>query len=245
MMPVMRSTGALAFVLAACATGSAPGGGDDDDIDARPRPDADDSVPIDAEDAPDSMPTGGGEMTAQEFLCNDSFDNDNDGQTDCTDTSCAWACTVMGGACTAPNKLRAYAMAPMPQSIVDAGSVNASVTIAQTGTITLTAVRFNAAHTYDQDIDLTVRSAINTQLDITSDNGSTGDNYVNTVFIDSAGTTVVSGTAPFTGSFQPEQLLGAWNGQSITGTWASTLTDDDPLIAGTWQELSLGFCVSP
>src|SRR5687768_14413270 len=151
----MRSSVVLAIVLTACATGTPTTGGDDDDIDARPGPDASDQVPIDAAD-PDA--TVSDEVTAQEALCNDAFDNDGDGQIDCVDTACAWACTALGGACTAPSKLRAYSMAPMPQTIPSSTTLNASVVVAQTGTITVAAIRFNALHTYDGDIDLTVRS---------------------------------------------------------------------------------------
>jgi hypothetical protein len=241
----MRScTVAFAIALTACATGQ-PTGDDDDGqgFDARQSPDSSDQVPIDAAD-PDSM-TGGGEVTAQEALCNDGFDNDSDGQTDCVDTTCAWACTALGGACTTPSKLRAYSMTPMPQTLPDVSSINAMVVVAQTGTITVAAVRFNVTHGWTEDLDLTARSPANTNLDLTSDNGGGSDNYTNTVFIDSAGTGVTSGSAPFTGNFRPEAALSGWNGQSITGSWQATLTDDESLIAGTWTELSLGFCVSP
>jgi subtilisin-like proprotein convertase family protein len=242
----MRSrTVVLAIALTACATATQPSGDDDDApaIDARPGPDAPDQVPIDAAD-PDAMP-GGGEVTAQEALCNDGFDNDNDGQTDCVDTTCAWACTALGGACSSPSNLRAYSMAPMPQTIPSSTTLNAMVIVAQTGAITVAAIRFNAVHTFDGDIDLTVRSPANTALDITSDNGGLTENYTNTVFIDSAGTEVISGSGPFTGSYRPEAALSGWNNQSITGTWSATLADDAAGDTGTWQELSLGFCVTP
>jgi subtilisin-like proprotein convertase family protein len=271
MMRPMRRLLVAACLLAGCASGSDPGTGGDD-VDAGEAPDASTNPPPDASDPPPDAPPGvedcdnttdddgdtladcadsdcaaapnctGGEVTAQEALCNDSFDNDGDGQMDCNDTTCAWACTALP-AC--PSQLRAYSLAPMPQSIPDVSSVSASVAVAQTGTITLAAVRFNATHTWDSDIDLTLTSPAGTTLDLTSDNGSAMANFTNTVFIDSAPTSITAGTAPYTGSVPPEQPLSGLNAQSITGTWSSLLADDLSGDTGTWTELSIGLCVTP
>ena len=246
----MRRGLALLCVIAGCAQGDPPTGDDDqgDDtpaIDARPAPDADLTPPPDAEVTPpiDAEPPVG-EVTSEEYLCNDAFDNDGDGQTDCSDPNCAWACTALTGLC-ATGQLRAYSLAPMPQSIPDVSSVNASIAVAQAGTITVAAVRFNATHSWDSDIDLTLTSPGGTTLDLTSDNGSGQANYTNTVFLDSATTSITAGSAPYTGNFLPEQPLSGLNGQSITGTWSSVLADDLSGDTGTWTELSVGLCVTP
>ncbi len=46
-----------------------------------------------------------------------------------------------------------------------------------------------------------------TMVELSTDNGSTGDNYTNTVFDDEASTAITAGTAPFTGSYRPEGSL--------------------------------------
>ena len=80
---------------------------------------------------------------------------------------------------------------------------------------------------------------------LTSDNGNAGDNYTTTVFIDSAATAITAGTAPFTGSFQPEEPLSAWASQPAAGYWFGELTDDATNDGGSFTELSLGLCVAP
>lgn len=250
----MRYLIALALVLGGCATGTSGGdGGDDGDdgpsIDANPDidpPDANPDVgPPDAEPPPpDAMPPAD-EITAQEFLCNDAFDNDANGQTDCADARCAFTCAALMTACPAPNQLRGYALATLPQTIDDNSTDTVTVAVTQTGAVVLAAVRFSATHTYDGDLDLTLTSPGGTVLDLTSDNGGTNENYTNTVFIDSATTSIVAGTAPYTGSFDPEQPLAGLVGQTITGTWSSGLTDDAGSDTGSWTELSLALCADP
>jgi subtilisin-like proprotein convertase family protein len=191
------------------------------------------------------LPSCAIEVTAVEMLCNDGGDNDSNGQTDCADARCTWACTALMTACTGGNKLRAYKLAPLPQGIPDVSSVSATVAVTQTGTIVLAAVRFDAVHTFDADIDLTMTSPGAVVRDLTSDNGSLNENYVGTVFLDAAPTSITAGSAPFTGNFQPEAPLSGWTGQSITGTWSSTLTDDLGSDTGTWNDLSIALCVSP
>ena len=75
-------------------------------------------------------------------------------------------------------------------------------------------------------------------------NGSAGDNYTNTVFVDSAATSITVGTAPFTGSYQPEQPLTAWTGATVAGVWPGVLYDTASGDGGSFTELSLGLCVA-
>ena len=46
------------------------------------------------------------------------------------------------------------------------------------------------------------------------------------MFDDAAATSITAGAAPFTGSFRPEGLLSAFNGQDAFGTWTLRVTDD-------------------
>jgi len=54
-----------------------------------------------------------------------------------------------------------------------------------------------------------------------------------TVFDDAAGTSIASGTAPFAGTYQPEQLLSSLNGKSVTGTWRLRVADTAIAQTGT------------
>ena len=55
--------------------------------------------------------------------------------------------------------------------------------------------------------------------------GGAGTNFTGTVLDDEALTPIVSGTAPFTGHFQPEQSLSNFDGVAITGPWTLEVTD--------------------
>jgi subtilisin-like proprotein convertase family protein len=83
----------------------------------------------------------------------------------------------------------------------------------------------NLIHTYDGDVTFALRSPNGTEVVLTSGNGGSGDNYINTVFNDSATTPIASGTAPFTGTFTPTSPLSAFNGQDAYGWWRFRVSD--------------------
>ncbi len=99
-------------------------------------------------------------------------------------------------------------------------------------------VLINITHTYTGDLDITLAGPNGTTVELTSDNGGTGENFVDTIFDDDAATSITTGTAPFTGSFQPEQPLAALNGQPAAGAWTLKVVDDAGIDTGTidgWQ----------
>jgi subtilisin-like proprotein convertase family protein len=104
-------------------------------------------------------------------------------------------------------------------------------------------VRLNLTHVFDSDVDITLASAQNTIIDVSTDNGAALDNYVNTVLVDSAATSIVAGVAPFTGSFRPEQSFSTLTGQVVTGTWRGLVADDTAFFSGSIQEYALAICI--
>jgi subtilisin-like proprotein convertase family protein len=183
---------------------------------------------------------------AAERACGDGVDNDGNGTADCADPACGWACTALT-ACTGTNRIFAYRTREVPQ-VVSASSVGdyfAPIYVGAPGTVVSAAVRFNATHTYDADLDLTMISPLGTARILSDDNGGDGDGYTNTVFIDSAATAITAGTALFTGSYRPEQPFSAWTSQQAAGLWSADLADDASGDGGNLTELSLGLCVAP
>ena len=79
----------------------------------------------------------------------------------------------------------------------------------------------------------------NGQIDLSSDNGGSGDDYLDTVFDDGASTSIIGASAPFIGSFQPEQPLSTFNGISRVGTWTLSVYDDGGYTAGTLNSWTL------
>ena len=101
--------------------------------------------------------------------------------------------------------------------------------------ITLTSL----VHTWDSDLDIYLRSPVNTQVELSTDNGGMGNDYTNTIFDDEAVTAITAGTAPFTGSFRPEGLLSGFDGQAGNGTWQLEVYDDADGDTGTLNGWSL------
>jgi subtilisin-like proprotein convertase family protein len=81
-------------------------------------------------------------------------------------------------------------------------------------------------HAKTGDIEFSVKSPQGTEVVLASRRGGTGDNFINTVFNDSASNPISSGTAPFTGSFRPESPLSVFNGQNSFGNWIFRVNDN-------------------
>lgn len=105
-------------------------------------------------------------------------------------------------------------------------------------------------HTYDSDIDMYLRSPNGTQVELSTDNGGSGDNFINTLF-DDAGPCVIGSvgcnTAPFTGTYQPEGELSTLVGISALGDWTLVIYDDLGGDIGTIDQwtLILGGSIGP
>ncbi|MEJ5165507.1 MAG: S8 family serine peptidase [Thermoanaerobaculia bacterium] len=128
----------------------------------------------------------------------------------------------------------------VPKAINDNSTVTSTITISENRTIIDVNVTItNITHTYDGDLDIYLISPTGTRVELSTDNGSSGDNYVNTVFDDEASTPITSGTAPFTGSFKPEGLLSALDGESAQGTWTLEVSDDAGGDTGTLNGWSI------
>ena len=74
-------------------------------------------------------------------------------------------------------------------------------------------------HTWDSDLYLYLVAPNGQILELSSANGSSGDDFTNTIFSDAGATNITAGTAPFTGTFKPEGSLTA--GCSLTPTVGS------------------------
>lgn len=81
-------------------------------------------------------------------------------------------------------------------------------------------------HSWDGDVTYSIKSPSGQEVTLSDNRGSSGDNFINTVFDDSAATPVSGGTAPFTGSFRPESPLTVFFGQEIHGNWVLSVNDN-------------------
>ncbi|MBI3520963.1 MAG: gliding motility-associated C-terminal domain-containing protein [Bacteroidetes bacterium] len=104
----------------------------------------------------------------------------------------------------------------------------------------LISINVNITHAYDSDLDLYLVSPCGYTIALSQANGGSGDNYTNTTF-STSGTSIYAGTAPFTGTFRPEDPLYALSGCASNGTWRLFVKDDYTPDQGTITSWSMSF----
>ncbi len=83
----------------------------------------------------------------------------------------------------------------------------------------------NLVHTWDSDLNIYVQGPDGTQVELSTGNGGSGDNYLDTIFDDEAATSITAGSAPFSGRFRPEGSLAAFDGKEAGGNWTLRICD--------------------
>ncbi len=101
-------------------------------------------------------------------------------------------------------------------------------------------------HPVAEEVDIHLVHPDTTQVELSTDNGGSGDNYVDTVFDDEAATPITAGSPPFSGRFRPEGNLGTLDGRASQGTWTLRVCDDTPGggLSGTLESWGLEICAS-
>jgi subtilisin-like proprotein convertase family protein len=114
-----------------------------------------------------------------------------------------------------------------PDLINDFQTTVAELSVGNVGTQLLDVdVTLDIAHTYDGDLRATLVSPNSTQVNLFSYVGSFGNDFANTTLNDSAALPIQNGTAPFSGTFQPQQVLSTLNNEDPNGVWQLRIADD-------------------
>jgi autotransporter-associated beta strand protein len=135
-------------------------------------------------------------------------------------------------------------------AIPDTGTANSTLNVAGfAGVLGRVAVSLHISHTAIADLSLSLIAPDGTIVDLSSNNGGTGNDYGageadadRTTFTDLALTSVVGGTAPYRGSFRPEQPLKVFRGMfgsDVNGTWILRISDNAGGTLGTLRAWSL------
>ena len=132
-----------------------------------------------------------------------------------------------------------YNSTDVPKPLPDVATANSVISVVDTSIVQDVNVRITLTHTFDGDLDIFLVGPNGAVVELSTDNGASGDNYTNTVFDDSAATSITGGSAPFTGTFRPEQSLSALNGIPANGTWTLRITDDASADVGTLTAWSI------
>lgn len=104
-------------------------------------------------------------------------------------------------------------------------------------------VTLNITHTYDGDLVIYIVDPLNNEHLLCNQRGGNGDNFINTVFRNTASMSITLGSAPFTGAFIPEQQLP--RGVNPNGRWRLHVIDVSSLDVGTIQNWSITFVAPP
>jgi subtilisin-like proprotein convertase family protein len=128
----------------------------------------------------------------------------------------------------------------VPKAIPDANATGVSsvATVAASGTVTNVDVSITRiTHTWDGDLQIELIGPDGTRVMLADRPGganNSGDNFVNTVFSDSAANPLSAGTAPYTGTFKPAGgLLAAFAGKPAAGKWTLRVADMAAYDTGT------------
>src|SRR5262249_34412066 len=100
-------------------------------------------------------------------------------------------------------------------------------------------VLLNISHTFDNDLYIHVKAPDDTDVTLVYRRGLSGDNFTNTLLDDTAATFIGDGTAPFTGSFRPEEPRAAFKGKNARGTWQLWAEDQQAQDSGKINSWSL------
>ena len=128
---------------------------------------------------------------------------------------------------------------PIPIPDNNTTGATSTIAVADTSIVQDVNVTVNITHTYDHDLTLTLTTPANTPITLAAQRGGNANNFTNTVFDDEAATSIASGSAPFTGSFRPEQPLSAADGVSGAGSWRFKAVDSAGQDIGTINNWTL------
>lgn len=127
-------------------------------------------------------------------------------------------------------------------NLPDLASATSTITVANAAPfVGKVAVSLHITHPSAGDLVLSLRSPSGTTVRLARNLGGATDNYGSgcsqanrTTFDDAAPTKIVAGTAPFVGSFVPEEPLSAFLGENPNGDWQLLISDT---VAGDTGEL--------
>lgn len=104
----------------------------------------------------------------------------------------------------------------------------------------------NITHTYDRDLKIWLIAPDSTYIELSSRNGGSGNNYTNTCFYDTASNSIISGSAPFNGTYRPESPINIVNNsQDPNAVWQLLVEDVGATDIGTLNSFTITFGNNP
>lgn len=113
----------------------------------------------------------------------------------------------------------------VPKGIYDYQTTTSTVAVPGMQISDVNVIIHDLRHTWVADLRIWITSPQGTSVVLFNRRGGSGDNLIGTVFDDSASIPISLGSAPFTGSFRPEQPLTAFKRENAGGTWVLYIAD--------------------
>ncbi|MBN2383113.1 proprotein convertase P-domain-containing protein [bacterium] len=136
-----------------------------------------------------------------------------------------------------------YTATDTPVTIATPGTVYSQISLPLNLIITDVDVTIDISHTYDWDLIISLIGPDNTTVILSEQNGDYGDNYTDTHFDDEGSIPIGSGTAPFTGTYIPDEALSAFDGKGTLGLWQLKVQDVYSADGGQINSWSIHFTV--
>jgi len=144
-----------------------------------------------------------------------------------------------------PAGAQTYVSTDVPKTISSAApsTINSILSVPDAFVIDSLTVQLRVLHDINADLDMFLIGPTGISVELSSDNGASGDDYLDTVFDDAAATSITSGIAPFNQepAYRPEQPLASFQGTSAMGQWTLRIADDTFFEGGELQAWSLTF----
>ena len=134
----------------------------------------------------------------------------------------------------APNTSRAVSVLSVAPPPIPTGALVTGIEI----------VHLDIVHSNNADLDIRLVNPNGLSIELSSDNGGTGDNYVDVTFSDLAPKPLPQGDVTIKGPFHAETPLAALLGGTIAGNWSLTIVDDTSGNAGTLLNWGIRFNVA-
>jgi subtilisin-like proprotein convertase family protein/uncharacterized protein (DUF2141 family) len=127
----------------------------------------------------------------------------------------------------------------VPRGIFDYTTTYSTIAVAGLQAVTDLNLTLNISHTFTGDMTGHLVSPQGTRVGLFFYVGGSGNNFSNTTFDDEAFTFISSGIAPFSGSYIPDQLLSAFDGENPNGVWTLEISDQAGGDSGSLNSWSL------
>lgn len=132
----------------------------------------------------------------------------------------------------------------VPKTILESGAntVVSTINVNELMDLAYVKVKLSLIHTWVEDLTISLISPKGTTIVLSRENGGDGDNYTNTIFDDYASIDIVNGSPPYTGTFKPDESLGALTNESAFGNWQLKVADGWDEDGGSLLNWTLTIC---